>query len=66
MADGVAIHLVRDGGGFAVSVQPPQPGHESPLTFTNYKAARGWAGGLRLVNCWPLVDHSEGGRDERS
>lgn len=48
------------GGRFDVEViPPPAEGASFDQTFPTYKAARGYAGGLRLVTGWPLIDLAE-------
>ncbi|QQN73625.1 hypothetical protein [Croceicoccus sp. YJ47] len=51
--------VIRDiGGMFQVTVEPEHPAH-TPETYATYKQARGYAGGLRMVNRWPLQDETE-------
>lgn len=49
-------------GVYRVEVTPEHDDHP-PLHFGTYRAARGHAGGLRLVTRWPIDDLSpEGGK----
>lgn len=49
------IEVRRDGAGFVVVVQPPDPAHP-PERYETMRSAWGAAGGLRLVTGWPKVD----------
>jgi hypothetical protein len=57
-----AVTIGRDDKGlYLVTVSPPCPDHE-PRLFDNYKEARGYAGGLRMVHRWAIQDEAEGAR----
>ncbi len=62
MSEGHSIRLTAKDGVYSVAVVPPCTKH--PVhTFASWKAARGFACGVRLMTRWPLVDQtSEGGR----
>jgi hypothetical protein len=61
MADLAHVIVVQsvDGGGFAVTVEPPVPGHDFDQNFDTYRSAHGYAGGLRMVRHFPVRDHAE-------
>lgn len=61
MSGDVSIYIRADGGGFAVSVSPPQPGYEEAVRFASHREARGYGGGLRLCHRWKLCDETQGG-----
>lgn len=49
------ILLRRDGAAYTVTIDPPTADH--PLRrFADYRDARGYAGGLRMVKGWILID----------
>jgi hypothetical protein len=54
MGSGV-VQLRRDGTGFLVEFIPPEPAFPSQ-TFIEHKAARGFAGGARMVLGRKLLD----------
>lgn len=55
-----AVQVTRsDGGLFMVTIDPVHPDYP-PQTFESYKAARGFAGGVRLCTRWPIIDEAEG------
>lgn len=58
------IFIRAGGGGFLVTVEPlPPEGFAPPGPFPDHKRARGFAGGLRMVHRWRLVDETgEGAR----
>jgi hypothetical protein len=50
--------VIRSVGGlFQVTIEPEHPAHQ-PETFSDHRHARGFAGGLRLVNRWQIVDET--------
>lgn len=55
MAPDRTIHLTSDKGSFLVAIVPPHEGHP-PKLFEDHRTARGWAGGVRLVTGWKLID----------
>lgn len=62
MANAPTIFIAPEafGLGFDVTVRPVPTGDTLDREFPTYRAARGYAGGLRLVKGWPVVDHLEG------
>jgi len=57
MADARPSIFIRpDGEGYAVSVEPEQPGTNWERAYPTHREARGWAGGIRLSTGWKLVD----------
>lgn len=57
MTDRIIIIEQQDGR-FAVRVDPPFEGDDFARTDAEYKAVRGWAGGLRLTHRWPIEDRT--------
>ena len=56
------ITIAPDANGFRVTVEPSHPDHPA-RQFTDHREARGWAGGVRMVSGWRLVDDRQpGGR----
>lgn len=53
------VTIRREGGGFRVDFEPPEPAFASQ-SFEQYKAARGFAGGARLVLGRKMVDLAGG------
>jgi hypothetical protein len=52
-----AIVIVeQDGETYTVRVEPPQEGFTEPQSFDRYKAARGFAGGVRLTRGYAIDD----------
>jgi hypothetical protein len=49
----IAIRSV--GGLYQVSVGPDHPAHQ-PELFADHRTARGFAGGLRMINRWQIND----------
>lgn len=54
--DDPAVIIREGGGGFLVTVEPAPDGFEQPPPFADHKRARGYAGGLRLVHRWKIID----------
>lgn len=52
------VTLTRDGDGYLVTVLPPHDQHP-PRRFTDYREARGMAGGTRMVTGWKLIDECD-------
>lgn len=52
------IVIKESGGSFHVAVEPAPDGPDLTATFPTYRQARGHAGGLRLVNRWPIIDQT--------
>ncbi len=52
------IFVRAGGGGYLVAVEPAPDGFVLPDPFVDQKSARGFAGGLRLVHRWRLVDET--------
>ncbi|WP_230291028.1 hypothetical protein [Croceicoccus sp. Ery5] len=48
-------------GTYLVTVSPSLPNHP-PMIFNEYRRARGYAGGLRLVHRWAIHDETGGGK----
>ncbi len=46
---------------YLVTVSPSLPNHP-PMIFNEYRRARGYAGGLRLVHRWAIHDETGGGK----
>lgn len=53
------VHLSRDGGAYLVAVVPPVDDYP-PQLFPTHKAARGFAGGIRMCRGWPIQDETGG------
>ena len=49
------VTIRRDGAGFVVAVEPPDPAYP-PAPYADIRRAWGAAGGIRLVTGWPKVD----------
>ena len=63
IVDDPAIFVRAGGDGFVVTVEPAPDGFTPTGPFADHKSARGFAGGLRLVHRWRLVDETgEGAR----
>lgn len=56
------VHVYARDGLFAVEVEPADPAYPVQ-TFATYKAARGTAGGIRMVRGFKLIDHTETAQD---
>lgn len=54
-----SIYIRADGGGYRVTVEPSPEGFTPPDLFDDHKRARGFAGGLRMVHRWRLVDETQ-------
>ncbi|ALR22064.1 hypothetical protein [Sphingobium baderi] len=54
------IVITQDADQFRVCVDPAPDGPDLTTTFPTYRSARGHAGGLRLVNRWPIIDQTCG------
>lgn len=52
----IVIRPVPFGSGFDVTVQPPVEGEAHDREFPTHRQAFGYAGGLRLVRRWTVVD----------
>jgi len=50
------IIIERADGGYSVEVAPARHGESLDRIRDTYKAARGWAVGLRLTHGWPIDD----------
>lgn len=51
--------IVRaEGASFVVTIDPEHEDFE-PRAFADYREARGWAGGLRMVRGRKLIDHCD-------
>lgn len=55
--------IMKDRGAYIVRIDPPQPNFERPETFATHKAARGFAGGIRLTLRIPNDDQTGEGVD---
>ena len=53
------VHITSDNGAFLVAILPPNPDFP-PQLFTDYRRARGFAGGIRMVRRWPIRDETGG------
>ena len=51
-----SIYVRLSAGGFCVDVEPAVEGRDYSHASTTAKEARGYAGGLKLTNGWPIVD----------
>ena len=62
MAEGPNTHIYIDSAtdGFAVTVQPPPSDQSFDQTFPTHRAARGWAGGIRLSRGGTIIDRTYG------
>lgn len=56
-----SVVVERDGDAFIVRVEPSCLGGLLDRSFAEYKRARGYAGGLRLMHRWPIEDCAAGG-----
>lgn len=52
------IYIDHADGGFSVKIDPPSPDQSSDQTFPTYRAARGWAGGVRLSRGGKIIDRT--------
>ncbi|MBB6190563.1 hypothetical protein FHS51_000776 [Sphingobium wenxiniae] len=52
------ILITQEGGQFRVCVDPAPDGPDLTAIFPTYRAARGNAGGLRLVHRWSIIDQT--------
>ncbi len=59
--DDPTIFVRADGDGFVVTVEPAPDGFTPPGPFVDHKRARGYAGGLRMIHCWKLIDETREG-----
>lgn len=57
-APGHSIVITHDSEGFHVSVEPRPEGADLTSTYPTHRGARGYAGGLRMVNRWPICDRT--------
>ncbi len=58
-----SIIVTQDGGQFHVCVDPAPDGPDLSGAFPTYRKARGFAGGLRLIHRWPIIDRTCGGEN---
>lgn len=56
------VTITNEGALFRVKVKPPLPEADLDATFADHRAARGHAGGLRLIHRWPIEDLTEEGQ----
>lgn len=56
------VHIRPRDGLYAVEVVPADPAYPDQ-TFATYKAARGTAGGIRMVRGFKLIDHTVTAQD---
>ncbi len=56
-SDTHTVHISRDKGVFMVAVVPPVSEYPAQL-FATHKAARGFAGGIRICRRWPIHDET--------
>lgn len=55
------VIVEKIGEHYRVSVEPPALAAALDMEFTEYKRARGFAGGLRLAYRWPIEDRTQEG-----
>ena len=53
-----SITIASDETGYCVTVEPSHPDHP-PRLFADHREARGWAGGIRMVTGWKLIDQCQ-------